>query len=188
MSNTYTYKVTNLVRDQDGIVVTAQFTITADDGVDSFTHSYSTGFANQPATPTPFADLTEAKVIEWIKRDAGAENQFEQSADAELVAYKQRKAEPVLSSGTPWAPDAQQGPIIPRSVTMRQARLALKAAGLLAAVQAAVAAAGETAQIEWEYSNEVQRNSGLVPALAASLGLTGAQIDALFLAAAAIAP
>ena len=102
MSNTYTYKVTNLVRDPEGIVVTASFTITASDGVDSFTHSYNTGFANNPATPTPFEDLTEAKVIEWIKRDAGAENQFEASADAELAAYKERKAAPVLSAGVPW--------------------------------------------------------------------------------------
>lgn len=100
--NTYTYKVTNLVRDPDGIVVTASFTITASDGVDSFTHSYNTGFANNPETPTPFEELTEAKVIEWIKRDAGAENQFEASADAELAAYKERKAAPVLSAGVPW--------------------------------------------------------------------------------------
>lgn len=102
MSNTYSYKVTNLIRDPAGIVVTAQFQITADDGVDSFTHSYSFGFANNPATPTPFNQLTEAKVIEWIKRDAGEENQFEASADAELAAYKVRKAAPVMTAGTPW--------------------------------------------------------------------------------------
>jgi len=99
---TYTYKVTNLVRDPDGIVVTAQFSITANDDVDSFTHNYSFGFANDPVTPTPFEDLTEAKVIEWITRDAGEVNQFEVSADAELAAYKMRKAAPVLTAGTPW--------------------------------------------------------------------------------------
>lgn len=102
MPTTYLYKVNNLIRDPDGIVVTAQFQITADDGTDSFTHSYNFGFANKPVTPTAFEDLTEAKVIEWIKRDAGAENQFEVSADAELAAYKVRKAAPVLASGTPW--------------------------------------------------------------------------------------
>lgn len=100
--NTYDYKVTNLVRDPDGIVVSANFTITASDGTDSFTHSYNTGFANKPTTPTPFSDLTEAKVIEWIKRDAGAENQFEQSADAELDAYKLRKVQALQTSGVPW--------------------------------------------------------------------------------------
>lgn len=101
--NQYTYKVTNLIRDENGIVVTASFTITADDGVDQFAHVYNFGFANKPVTPTPFEELTEAKVIEWIKRDAGAENQFEASADAELAAYKLRKAAPVLTAGVPWA-------------------------------------------------------------------------------------
>ena len=100
--NTYAYKVNNLIRNPEGIVVTAQFSITADDGTDSFTHNYNFGFANKPVTPTPFADLTEAKVIEWIKRDAGAENQHEASADAELAAFKLRKAAPVVTAGVPW--------------------------------------------------------------------------------------
>ena len=100
--NTYDYKVTQLTRDENGIVVSASFAITASDGVDSFTHSYNFGFANKPLTPTAFADLTEAKVIEWIKRDAGEANQFESSADAELEAYKLRKAAPVLTVGVPW--------------------------------------------------------------------------------------
>jgi len=101
--NTYEYKVINLIRDPNGIVVTAQFSITASDGVDSFTHSYNCGFANKPVTPTPFANLTEAKVVEWIKRDAGAESQHEESADAELAAWKLRKAAPVTTAGLPWA-------------------------------------------------------------------------------------
>lgn len=77
-------------------------------------------------------------------------------------------------------------PRVPEFVTMRQARLALSGAGLLASVDAAISTAGDAAQIEWQYSNEVQRNSGLVPAMATALGLTEAQIDALFIAAAAI--
>jgi hypothetical protein len=100
--NQYEYKVNNLTRDPNGIVVSAAFSITADDGTDSFTHHYHTGFANKPVTPTAFDDLTEAKVIEWIKRDAGEENQFEASADAELEAYKLRKSAPVLTAGVPW--------------------------------------------------------------------------------------
>lgn len=78
-------------------------------------------------------------------------------------------------------------PRVPAFVTMRQARLALSDAGLLASVDAAISTAGDAAQIEWEYSNEVQRNSGLVPAMATALGLTDAQIDALFIAAEGIA-
>ena len=75
---------------------------------------------------------------------------------------------------------------VPQSVTMRQARLALNAAGYYAAVNAAVAAGSDTDKIEWEFAGDVYRNAGLVPRMAASLGLTAAQIDALFVMAASL--
>lgn len=75
-------------------------------------------------------------------------------------------------------------------VTMRQARLALLGAGYLPTINAAIAAMpgaqGEAARIEWEYSQEVQRDRGLVLSLGTSLGLTNVQLDELFTAAAAI--
>jgi len=79
---------------------------------------------------------------------------------------------------------------IPQIVSMRQARLALLGAGLLANVNAAVAgmtgAAGDAARIEFEYAQEVRRDSALVQSLVAGLGLTAAQLDALFIAGAAL--
>lgn len=79
---------------------------------------------------------------------------------------------------------------IPSSVTMRQARLALLGAGKLAAVESAIAALSEPAKtaalIEWEYSNEVQRHNGFVSQLAPALGMTEAQLDALFVQAASL--
>jgi len=76
---------------------------------------------------------------------------------------------------------------IPQSVTMRQARLALLGAGLLTGVDAAIAAMPEpdrtATQITWEFAATVDRKFGMVPALAASLGMTDAQIDELFIAA-----
>lgn len=66
------------------------------------------------------------------------------------------------------------------SCTARQARLALHAAGLLANVEAAIAAAGGATAIEWEYASTIERASPLVSAIAAQLGLTSAQLDALF--------
>lgn len=79
---------------------------------------------------------------------------------------------------------------IPAFVTMRQARLALLGAGMLAQVNAAVAAMtgvqGDAARIEWEYSQEVQRGKALVQALGPALGLSAAQLDALFVAAKAL--
>ena len=79
-------------------------------------------------------------------------------------------------------------PVVPQTVTMRQARLALLGAGKLAMVDTAIDSMPEpqksAARIEWEYSNEVQRHNGFVAALGPALGMTSAQIDALFIAAA----
>lgn len=92
--------------------------------------------------------------------------------------------------GTAYTAPPPQPPPTPRPVTMRQARLALLNAGLLATVNAAVAAmpgaAGDAARIEWEFSSEVFRNRPLVLSLGTALGLTAVQLEALFVAAAAI--
>lgn len=79
---------------------------------------------------------------------------------------------------------------IPDVVSMRQARLALLGAGLLAPVNDAVAAMtggpGEAARIEWEYATEVRRDSPLVDGLSAALSLDAKTLDSLFTAAAAL--
>lgn len=76
---------------------------------------------------------------------------------------------------------------VPASVTMRQARLALRSAGLLESINATLASLPspqkEDAEIEWEYSQEVQRHNGFIPVVAAALGMTDKQIDDLFIAA-----
>jgi hypothetical protein len=72
----------------------------------------------------------------------------------------------------------------PTIVTMRQARLALLQAGLLAQVNTTIAnmpgAAGDAARIEWEFSGTVERNRPLVQSLIGALGLTNTQLDDLF--------
>lgn len=65
---------------------------------------------------------------------------------------------------------------VPASVTPLQGRLALNAAGKLAAVKTAVAAAGQATQIWFEYATVWERANGL----------TDAQIDALFIQASAL--
>jgi hypothetical protein len=79
---------------------------------------------------------------------------------------------------------------IPQVVTMRQARLALLGAGKLTSVTAAIntlpSPQKEAAQIEWEYSQTVERNRSFVLLLSAALGLTDAQLDALFVTAAGL--
>ena len=77
---------------------------------------------------------------------------------------------------------------VPQEVTMRQARLALHAAGKLAAVNAAIAGLPDppktAALIEWEYSSTVRRDSQFVSLLGPAIGLDAAGLDALFIAAA----
>ena len=79
---------------------------------------------------------------------------------------------------------------VPQAVTMRQARLALLAAGKLTTANAAIAAMpgteGDAARIEWEYAHEVRRDAALVAGMASVLGLADEQLDGLFIAAAAI--
>lgn len=76
----------------------------------------------------------------------------------------------------------------PKSVTMRQARLALMRAGFLQSVnntiQAMTGPQGEAARIEWDYSNEVRRDQPLTIALAQAIGMTPEQMDNLFVEAA----
>lgn len=79
---------------------------------------------------------------------------------------------------------------VPPEVTMRQARLALHAAGLLNNVATAINGLTEPAktqaQIEWEYSNSLVRSNPFVATLGGALGLTSDQIDDLFIAASQI--
>lgn len=95
-----------------------------------------------------------------------------------------------LDAGNTPEPADVPAAVVPASVTMRQARLALLQVGLLNTVNDAIAAmpgsAGEAARIEWEYSQEVQRNKALVQALAPALNLSEAQLDGLFALAATL--
>lgn len=90
-----------------------------------------------------------------------------------------------------YAPPPPPSVVIPAEVTMRQARLALLGIGKLSDVDAALAsitdpAQRQAAQIEWEYSSTVKRDSAWVQQLAPALGLDAAALDALFTAAAAL--
>ena len=77
---------------------------------------------------------------------------------------------------------------VPQVVSRFQARAALHLAGLLETVEAMMAAP-ETpalAKLAWADAQEFKRNSPTVLSLSASLGLTEAQLDALFTTAAGI--
>lgn len=95
-----------------------------------------------------------------------------------------------LDDGTTYTAPPVPPPIIPQVVTMRQARLALMGALKLSTVNAAIAAMpgvqGDAARIEWEFSGEVTRAQPLVLSMGQVLGLTDAQLDALFVTAASL--
>lgn len=83
---------------------------------------------------------------------------------------------------------AMPGVAVPASVTRRQARQALLLAGQLENVQPAIDAIQDPviramAQIEWDDSQEFERNRPLVSSIGMALGLDSAALDDLFITA-----
>lgn len=66
------------------------------------------------------------------------------------------------------------------SVSPRQIRQALTAAGLRTQVEAAVAASDQNTKDWWEFATAFERNHPMVSAMAAGLGISEVQIDDLF--------
>lgn len=75
---------------------------------------------------------------------------------------------------------------VPASVTPRQVRLLLLQQGLLANVETMIKAADQATQITWEFASEFRRSDPLLEQLSKALGLTDAQVDQFFIAAASI--
>lgn len=74
---------------------------------------------------------------------------------------------------------------IPKSITARQARLALLQIGKLADITAAISnlesPTKEQVEIEWEYATDIYRNNGFIDALGSALGLDKDALDDLFI-------
>lgn len=76
----------------------------------------------------------------------------------------------------------EQQRLIPKNITLRQAKLQLLADGFLDDVEALITV-DRRSQIEWEYANEVYRQSPLIEGIKGALGLTDKQIDDMFITA-----
>jgi hypothetical protein len=74
----------------------------------------------------------------------------------------------------------------PDTITRRQGRLALLGAGLLDAVEAAIAEAPREVRITWEDAAEWWRDDPLIAHFATTLRLTRAEVDELFRVAATL--
>ena len=72
--------------------------------------------------------------------------------------------------------------IIPKSITMRQARLYLLSLGLLDEVEAIVSP-DRAWQIEWEYATEILRYHYFMEGIGEALGLDSTGIDNMFIEA-----
>lgn len=126
-----------------------------------------------------------AKVLSGVVREA---QEFDTDPGADWIACEIVGPGWVYSGGV-FKPPAST--LVPSEITMRQARLVLDAANLIDPIDATIAAIADPAKkrqakIEWEYSNTVQRHNGFVSLLAPALGLSEAQIDAMFVAGVAL--
>jgi hypothetical protein len=94
-----TWKITQLDRlTADGFITTAHWTVTAVDG-DYTASVYSTcGFAT--AEPSiPYANVTEAQVLDWI----WANGVDKEAVETSLAAQIEAKKNPTTATGVPWA-------------------------------------------------------------------------------------
>jgi len=101
------------------------------------------------------------------------ERRFNFDGKNDIVEY-------IINEKTPDEIEAQRKALIPKTITPRQARLALLQATLLDEVEAMVAT-DKSMSIWWEYSLEVERNSEHIINAGLALGLTEEQLDNLFI-------
>jgi hypothetical protein len=100
MATVFTWHIANLERETaDGFVMTAHYTVTAEDGTYSSGAYGSLGF-ERPDKLIPYADLTEHMVIGWVQDAFGAEKVTE--IETALQAQLDEQRHPSKASGMPW--------------------------------------------------------------------------------------
>ena len=181
----------NYIELETGRYPVSQSQIRAENPNTSYPDSFPVpeGFAIVFPAPAPTCDpITQiAREVAPIVTDKGHYEQqweivdrFIEYTDEEGVLHTKLEQEDI-------ARNAAFKATVPKSVTMRQARLAMLGAGILANVEAAIqtmqSPEGDAARIEWEYAIDVQRDWPLVVNLDPALNLTELQIDNLFIEA-----
>lgn len=96
-----TWRIANLERQTaDGYVYTAHYTVDAHDGTYS-AGAYGSVNLERPETLIPYADLTEEKVIEWVKEALGSDKVLE--IGQALLDRIEEQRQPTKAAGLPWA-------------------------------------------------------------------------------------
>lgn len=94
------WAIANLERETaDGFVYTAHYTVAIHDGTYSASAYGSLGF-ERPDELIPFADLTEADVISWVKSQLGEEKV--QNVEDALLSQLAEQHAPTKAAGVPW--------------------------------------------------------------------------------------
>lgn len=138
--------------------------------------------------PTPLSGATDPAFIAFAEQfaaNAVSERDLLVAQVAELTATKATLEARVAELEAELASGVDENGV-PTVITPLQGRLALKRAGLLESVEAAIVHANGETQIWWEYATFWHRSHSLLNALAASLGLSSDQVDDLFKVAGAI--
>ena len=94
---TTTYTINNLDRNtSDNFVTTVHYNVTKVDG--EFSASTYGTVSFEAGTPTtPYASLTKAQVIEWVKDKLG-----EETVEASLTSQIAAQKNPTTATGMPW--------------------------------------------------------------------------------------
>jgi hypothetical protein len=94
---TFSWNIVSLERETaDGYVFTAHYTIKANDGTYT-AGAYGSLGLERPETLVPFAQLTEAIVVDWVKDKLNVEE-----IEAALQAQLDEQHAPTKAAGVPW--------------------------------------------------------------------------------------
>lgn len=156
-----------------------------------------------PAVVAPFTTEQQAAIAELAAKrttldaDAAALATSQAALEADAAALATRRAAVEAELADIAAKEAEAAAKrstvngVPQSVTRRQARQALRLAGVLDMVQPAIDAIPDPMQRglmqdEWDDSQTFERQRPALLQLAGALGLTSAQVDQLFVTAAGL--
>jgi hypothetical protein len=103
MTTTFTWAIAQLERNTaDGVVMTAHYTVDANDGTYNAGAYGSIGLEQpDPETMIPYADLTPEVVIGWVQEKLGGADKVAE-IEAALQAQLDEQHSPSRAQGLPW--------------------------------------------------------------------------------------